>query len=237
MEAFDLLELPVVDKDNRLVGVVTADEAMGVLQEEATEDMEMMAAITPSERPYLDTPVWRIFASRIPWLLLLMLSAAFTGAIIQHFEAALAAQVALTAFIPMLMDTGGNCGSQSSVTVIRGLSLGQIRFGDWLRVLWKELRVGLLCGASLAAVNLLGLGMMGFDKSVAGRNGRRAAQGKPSRRRVPERTLFLTAALGGSAGALAGMYLFRHKPKHWYFVWGMPGILAAQLALLWFLTR
>lgn len=104
MEAFDLLELPVVDKDNRLVGVVTADEAMGVLQEEATEDMEMMAAITPSERPYLDTPVWRIFASRIPWLLLLMLSAAFTGAIIQHFEAALAAQVALTAFIPMLMD-------------------------------------------------------------------------------------------------------------------------------------
>ena len=94
MEAFDLLELPVVDKDNRLVGVVTADEAMGVLQEEATEDMEMMAAITPSERPYLDTPVWRIFASRIPWLLLLMLSAAFTGAIIQHFEAALAAQVA-----------------------------------------------------------------------------------------------------------------------------------------------
>ncbi len=89
----------------------------------------------------------------------------------------------------------------------------------------------------LAAVNLLGLGMMGFDKSVAVRNGRRAAQGKPSRRRVPERTLFLTAALGGSAGALAGMYLFRHKTKHWYFVWGMPGILAAQLALLWFLTR
>lgn len=160
MEAFDLLELPVVDKDNRLVGVVTADEAMGVLQEEATEDMEMMAAITPSERPYLDTPVWRIFASRIPWLLLLMLSAAFTGAIIQHFEAALAAQVALTAFIPMLMDTGGNCGSQSSVTVIRGLSLGQIRFGDWLRVLWKELRVGLLCGASLAAVNLLRLTLL-----------------------------------------------------------------------------
>ena len=112
------------------------------------------------ERSYLDTPVWRVFASRIPWLLLLMLSAAFTGAIIQHFEAALAAQVALTAFIPMLMDTGGNCGSQSSVTVIRGLSLGQIRFGDWLRVLWKELRVGLLCGASLAAVNLLRLTLL-----------------------------------------------------------------------------
>ena len=149
MEAFDLLELPVVDKDNRLVGVVTADEAMGVLQEEATEDMEMMAAITPSERPYLDTPVWRIFASRIPWLLLLMLSAAFTGAIIQHFEAALAAQVALTAFIPMLMDTGGNCGGQASVTVIRALSLGEIEFRDLPRVLWKELRTAVLCALTL----------------------------------------------------------------------------------------
>ena len=160
MEEFDLLELPVVDGENRLMGVVTADDAMDVLQEEATEDMEMMAAITPSERPYLETPVWRIFTSRIPWLLLLMLSAAFTGGIIAHFEHALAAQVALTAFIPMLMDTGGNCGSQSSVTVIRGLSLGQIRFGDWPRVLWKELRVGLLCALTLAAVNFLRLTLL-----------------------------------------------------------------------------
>lgn len=154
MEEFDLLELPVVDGENRLVGVVTADDAMGVLQEEATEDIEKMAAITPSEKPYLETPVWRVFASRIPWLMLLMLSAAFTGAIIAHFEDALAAQVALTAFIPMLMDTGGNCGSQSSVTVIRGLSLGEIRFADWPRVAWKELRVGALCAGALAAVNL-----------------------------------------------------------------------------------
>lgn len=160
MEEFDILELPVVDNENRLVGVVTADDAMGVLQEEATEDMEMMAAMTPSERPYLETPAVRIFISRIPWLLLLMLSAAFTGGIIAHFEHALTAQVALTAFIPMLMDTGGNCGSQASVTVIRGLSLGQIRFGDWPRVLWKELRVGTLCAAALAAVNLLRLTLL-----------------------------------------------------------------------------
>ena len=157
MEEFDLLELPVVDGENRLVGVVTADDAMGVLQEEATEDIEVMAAITPSEKPYLENPVWRIFLSRIPWLMLLMLSAAFTGALIAHFEDALAAQVALTAFIPMLMDTGGNCGSQSSVTVIRGLSLGQIRFADWPRVIWKELRTGALCALALAAVNLLRL--------------------------------------------------------------------------------
>ena len=157
MEEFGLLELPVVDADNRLMGVVTAGDAMGVLREEATEDMEMMAAITPSEAPYLETSAVRIFAGRIPWLLLLMLSAAFTGGIIAHFQDALAAQVALTAFIPMLMDTGGNCGSQSSVTVIRGLSLGEITFGDWPRVLWKELRVGTLCALVLAAVNFLRL--------------------------------------------------------------------------------
>ena len=157
MEEYDLLELPVVDSGNRLVGVVTADDAMGVLQEEATEDMEVMAAMTPSEQPYLTSSVWRIFLSRAPWLLLLMLSAAFTGGIITHFEDALAAQVALTAFIPMLMDTGGNCGSQSSTTIIRGLSLGQIHFGDWYRVVWKELRVGALCALLLATVNFLRL--------------------------------------------------------------------------------
>ena len=157
MEEFDVLELPVVDGDNRLRGIVTADDAMSVLQEEATEDMEVMSAVTPSERPYLETPACQVFFSRIPWLLLLMLSAAFTGGIIAHFEDALAAQVALTAFIPMLMDTGGNCGSQSSVTVIRGLSLGQICFGDWPKVAWKELRVGFLCAAVLAAVNFFRL--------------------------------------------------------------------------------
>lgn len=157
MQEYDLPELPVVDGENRLVGVVTADDAMAVLQEEATEDMERMAAMTPSERPYLESSAVRIFLDRIPWLLLLMLSAAFTGGIIAHFEDALAAQVALTAFIPMLMDTGGNCGSQSSVTVIRGLSLGEVGFSDWLRVIWKETRISTLCALALAAVNFLRL--------------------------------------------------------------------------------
>ena len=160
MEEYDLLELPVVDGDNRLEGMVTADDAMTVLQEETTEYMEMMAAMTPSEAPYLESGTLRVFRSRIPWLLLLMLSAAFTGGIISYFEDALAAQVALTAFIPMLMDTGGNCGSQSSVTVIRGLSLGEVRFSDWLRVLWKELRISVLCAVVLAAVNFLRLLVM-----------------------------------------------------------------------------
>ena len=166
MQEYDLLELPVVDEHNHLVGVVTADDAMEVLQEEATEDMERMAAMVPSERPYLESPVRRIFLDRIPWLLLLMLSAAFTGGIIAHFEDALAAQVALTAFIPMLMDTGGNCGSQSSVTVIRGLSLGQVGFSDWLRVLWKEMRISALCAAALAAVNFLRLLVMSHTLAV-----------------------------------------------------------------------
>lgn len=157
MDEADCVELPVVDEAGRLIGTVTADDAMEVLRDEATEDMERMAAILPSERPYLQTGVWDLYKSRIIWLLLLMVSAAFTGAIITHYETALAAQVALTAFIPMLMDTGGNCGSQSSVTVIRGLSLGEIRYGDWMRVAWKEIRVGALCGATLAAVNLFRL--------------------------------------------------------------------------------
>ncbi len=160
MQGFDLLELPIVDGEGHLVGVVTADGAMDVLQEEATEDMEVMAAMSPSEGPYLESPVLRLFRSRVVWLMLLMLSATFTGGIISHFEDALAAQVAVTAFIPLLMDTGGNSGSLSSVMVIRGLSLGQIRFSDWMRVLWKELRVSTLCAAALAAVNLARLLMM-----------------------------------------------------------------------------
>ena len=160
MQEYDLLELPVVDGDNRLMGVVTADDAMDVMQAEATEDMERMAAMAPSERPYLRTRVWDLYRSRIFWLLLLMLSATFTSGIISHFEDALAAQVTLTAFIPMLMDTGGNCGSQSSVMVIRGLSLGQVGFGDWMRVLSKELQVSGLCAAALAVVNFVRLMVM-----------------------------------------------------------------------------
>ena len=160
MQEYDLLELPVVDGDNRLMGVVTADDAMEVLQAEATEDMEVMAAMSPSEEPYLESPVYRLFRSRIPWLMLLMLSATFTSGIISHFEDALAAQVTLTAFIPMLMDTGGNCGSQSSLWGVRGLSLGQVGFGDWMRVLWKELQVSGLCAAALAVVNFVRLMVM-----------------------------------------------------------------------------
>lgn len=152
---YDLLALPVVDKESRLVGIVTVDDVIDVLEAEATEDIEKMAAITPSDKPYLKLSVGEIWINRIPWLLLLMISATFTGMIINSFESALAAQVALVGFIPMLMDTGGNSGSQASVTVIRGLSLGDIRFPDIFKVIWKELRVSLLCGVSLAAVNFV----------------------------------------------------------------------------------
>ena len=149
---YDFTALPVVDTDNRLVGIVTVDDALDVLTEEATEDIEKMAAITPSEHPYLRSTVFEIWKQRIPWLLLLMVSATFTGLIITHFENALAAQVALTAFIPMIMDTGGNSGSQASVTIIRGLSLGDIELDDVIKVIWKEFRVSILCGIALAVV-------------------------------------------------------------------------------------
>ena len=147
---YGFLALPVVDAENRLGGIITMDDALDVMHEEAEEDFAVMAAVTPTEDPYLRTGVFRIFASRIPWLLILMLSATFTGMIISGFESALAACVALTAFIPMLMGTGGNSGSQSSTTVIRGISLGEIEFKDTLRVLFKELRVSILCGVCLA---------------------------------------------------------------------------------------
>lgn len=150
---YDLLALPVVDQENRLVGIVTIDDAMDVLQDENTEDIEKMAAITPTDKPYLKMSVFETWKKRFPWLLLLMVSATFTGKIITHFEDALQSYVVLTAFIPMLMDTGGNCGGQSSVTVIRGLSLGDITFRDTFRVIWKEFRVAFLCGVSLALVN------------------------------------------------------------------------------------
>lgn len=147
---YDLLAIPVVDKENRLVGIVTVDDVMDVMEQEATEDMEIMAAITPSDRPYMKTGVFEIWKNRIPWLLLLMVSATFTGMILTSFEDALAVQVVLTVFIPMLMDTGGNSGSQASVTVIRSLSLGDVEFSDLAQVIWKEIRVAVLCGATLA---------------------------------------------------------------------------------------
>ena len=149
---YDFIALPVVDKENRMVGIVTVDDAIDVMEEEATEDIELMGGMLPSEDTYLRSSVWELFKNRIPWLLFLMLSATFTGMIINSFEGALAAQVALTAFIPMLMGTGGNSGSQSSVTVIRALSLDELKFADLPRVVWKEIRTAVLCGAALAVV-------------------------------------------------------------------------------------
>ena len=149
---YNFLALPVVDGEYRMVGIVTFDDAMDVMEEEATEDIELMSGITPSEKPYLRSSPFELFKNRIPWLMLLMVSATFTGLIMTAFEGALAAQIALSAFIPMLMGTGGNSGSQSSVTVIRGLSLGEVKFRDIGSVFLKEFATSLLCGIALAAV-------------------------------------------------------------------------------------
>lgn len=147
---YNFLALPVVDAENRMVGIVTFDDAMDVMQEEVTEDMEIMGGMTPSDKTYLRSTVFDLVRHRIPWLLLLMVSATFTGMIITGFESALAAQVVLTSFIPMLMDTGGNSGSQSSVTVIRALSLGEVEPSDLPAILWKEIRTAVLCGVLLS---------------------------------------------------------------------------------------
>ncbi len=155
LSKYNFLALPVVDGENRMVGIVTFDDAMDVMEDEATEDMEIMGGMTPSDKTYLRSTTFDLFKHRIPWLMLLMVSATFTGLIITKFEHALAAQVALTAFIPMLMDTGGNSGSQSSVTVIRALSLGELSFSDIGRVIWKEIRTAVLCGIALAAACFL----------------------------------------------------------------------------------
>jgi len=152
MSKYNLLAIPVVDGDNRMVGIVTFDDAMDVMEDEATEDIEIMAGMTPSDKTYLRSSPLDLFRHRIPWLALLMVSATFTGLILTSFEEKLAKMVILTAFIPMLMDTGGNSGSQSSVTVIRALSLNELEFKDILKVIWKELRTAVLCGLALGAV-------------------------------------------------------------------------------------
>ncbi len=152
-DKYNFLALPVVDMEERLVGIITIDDAMDVLQEENTEDIQKMNAMLPTDKTYLKTSVFETWKSRFPWLLLLMVSATFTGSIITAFENKLAALTILTAFIPMLMDTGGNSGGQASVTVIRAMSLGEIHFKDYFKVVWKEVRVGLVCGISLAVVN------------------------------------------------------------------------------------
>ena len=151
---YDLLALPVVDNETRLVGIVTVDDAIDVMQEEATEDIEAMAAIVPGDKPYIKTGVFETFFKRIPWLLILMISATFTGSIIRNYESALQhGYVILTAFIPMLMDTGGNSGSQASVSIIRSMSLGEITIKNLFWVIFKEIRVALLCGVTLAVAN------------------------------------------------------------------------------------
>ena len=169
LSKYNFMALPVVDADGRMVGIVTFDDAMDVMVQETTEDIEKMAAILPSEKTYLRSNSWELFKHRIPWLMLLMVSATFTGMIITGFENALAAQVVLTAFIPMLMDTGGNSGSQASVTVIRALSLGELEFADLPRVIWKESQTALLCGVALS---LLCFGkIMLVDRLLLGNTG------------------------------------------------------------------
>lgn len=154
-QKYDFTAMPVVDNEERLVGIITVDDVVDIMEEEATEDMEKMAAIVPSDKPYMRTGVFETWKKRIPWLLLLMISATVTGKIITHYESALGSYVVLTAFIPMLMDTGGNAGGQSSVTIIRGLSLNEIEFKDIFAVIWKEARVAVLCGITLAATNFV----------------------------------------------------------------------------------
>ena len=154
---YDLTTLPVVDKEDRLVGIVTIDDAVDVMEEEATEDFEKMAAMTPSEKPYLKTGVFEMARHRIPWLMFLMISAMLTGALLARYEAAFEVMPILVTFIPMLMDTGGNCGSQASTMIIRGMAVGDIELSDVLKVLWKEFRVGITCAVVLAAINLIRL--------------------------------------------------------------------------------
>ena len=161
-QKYDFTAMPVVDQENRLVGIITVDDIVDILTQEATEDIEMMAAILPTDKPYMRTGIWETWMKRIPWLLLLMVSSTFTERIISSAEDALSACVVLTAYIPMLMGTGGNAGGQSSGTIIRGLSLNEIEFEDMFKVLWKELRVAFLCGLTLFVVCFAKL--MLFDK-------------------------------------------------------------------------
>lgn len=161
-QKYDFTSMPVVDNESRLVGIVTVDDVVDILQEEATEDIEKMAAIVPSDKPYMKTGVFETWKKRIPWLLLLMISATFTGSIITSFEDALSVFPILTAFIPMLMDTGGNAGGQASVTIIRGLSLNELDYQDVPKIMWKEVRVALMCGITLSAAYFIKL--MTLDK-------------------------------------------------------------------------
>ena len=164
---YDMLAMPVVDNENRLVGIITIDDVVDVVQEEVTEDFEKMAGILPSEDTYLKTPVFTLFKSRILWLMVLMVSAMVSGALITHFESAISALPLLVSFIPMLMGTGGNSGSQSSTTIIRSMALDEVELSDFFRVWWKEVRVALLCGVALGAVNYARIAFQYHDGSIA----------------------------------------------------------------------
>ncbi|MBR0163661.1 MAG: magnesium transporter [Lachnospiraceae bacterium] len=167
-QKYDFTVMPVVDTENRMVGIITIDDVVDILQEEATEDIEKMAAILPTDKPYFRVGIFETYRKRMPWLLLLMISATFTGAIIMRFEEALSAVVVLTVYIPMLMDTAGNAGGQASVSIIRGLSLGEIRFEDLFKTMFKEFRVSILCGVTLASANFIKLLVVDrIDISVA----------------------------------------------------------------------
>ena len=168
-QKYDLLALPVVDGEQRLVGIITVDDAIDVMEEEATEDISKMAAVNPLEDTYFKTSVFRHARNRFLWLFILMLSATVTGLIIQHYETAIAAIPALVAFIPTLMDTGGNCGSQASAMIIRGLAIGEIKPSDYFRAVWKELRIALLVGLSLSLVNTVRVFLM-YGSSIGEQN-------------------------------------------------------------------
>lgn len=159
---YDFTSMPVVDNENRLVGIITVDDVVDIMEEEVTEDIEKMAAIVTSDKPYMKTGIFETFKKRIPWLLLLMVSATFTEQILGYFETALSSCAVLVMFIPMLMGTSGNAGGQASVTIIRGLSLGEISYKDTFRILWKEMRVAILCGVTLAIASFAKL--MLFDR-------------------------------------------------------------------------
>ncbi|MBQ6589618.1 MAG: magnesium transporter [Butyrivibrio sp.] len=161
-QKYGFTAMPVVDNETRMVGIITIDDVVDIMEEEATEDIEKMAAIVPSDKPYPKVGIFETYKSRIPWLLFLMISATFTGAIITGFEDALSAYVILTAYIPMLMDTGGNAGGQASVSIIRALSLKEIEFTDLFKIIWKEIRVAVLCGLTLSVANFAKLLL--FDK-------------------------------------------------------------------------
>ena len=166
---YDLIALPVVDGEGRLVGIVTVDDIIDVIEEETTEDFEKMAGMTPSDKPYVRSTVMDLWKNRLPWLMFLMISATFTSMILTHYEDMLAVQAALVAFTPMLMGTGGNSGGQAATAVIRSLSLGDTEPGDALKVMWKELRVAALCGVCLCAVNFVK--MLLLDRLILGNDG------------------------------------------------------------------